>query len=67
MFTEKSENKEEELVPVEKQAIEVKCGKCNGELVLITYWTSKGYKQKIKCENCEASFWRRKNDLDNYY
>lgn len=58
MFTKKSKTDDENLVLVETQELEEKCGKCNTNLVLKVYWSNEGYTKQIECTKCEISVWK---------
>jgi len=59
LYTKKSKVDEEDLVLMETQTLQEKCGKCNGNLILKIYWSKEGYQQKIECSDCDLSAWKR--------
>ncbi|MFW9922686.1 MAG: hypothetical protein ACFFDW_05265 [Candidatus Thorarchaeota archaeon] len=58
MFTKKSKINEEELVLMETQELQEKCGKCEGKLLLKIYWSKEDYVRKIECEKCGMAIWK---------
>ena len=61
MFTKKSPE-EKDLVLIQTQQLQEKCGECGGELILKLYWTKDGYQQNIECKSCDLSVWRQLED-----
>ena len=59
MFTKKASVDEKDLVEIERQDLEEKCGSCNGKLVSKIFWSKEGHHQKIECEECGMSVWRQ--------
>ena len=62
MYTKKSKVDDKDLVLVETQVLQEKCGECDGQLVLKVYWSKEGYQQKIECTDCELSAWKIKKE-----
>jgi len=58
MFSEKNRISEEDLVLIESQLLQEKCGNCGEELALEIYYSNKGYQRKIVCKKCGLSFWK---------
>jgi hypothetical protein len=57
MFRKDSKVKEEDLVLIETQKLEEKCGECGKQLILKVYWSKKGHQRKIECSNCNIEMW----------
>ncbi|NHK30319.1 MAG: hypothetical protein FK730_03135 [Asgard group archaeon] len=58
MFTKDSKVDEEDLVLIESQDLQEKCGSCGTELVLKVFWSKEGHQQKIECPKCGMAVWR---------
>jgi hypothetical protein len=58
MYTKDSKMKEEDLVLIETQDIDEKCGKCGSKLILKVFWTREDYQHKIECSKCDLAIWR---------
>lgn len=58
MFTKDSKVDEKDLVLVETQNIQEKCGACGEQLIIKVFWSKDGYQQKIECTNCGLSIWK---------
>ena len=58
MFTKDSKVEEKNLVLIETQNIQEKCGACGEQLVIKVYWSKDGDQQKIECIKCGLSIWK---------
>ncbi|RLI68309.1 hypothetical protein DRO91_03650 [Candidatus Heimdallarchaeota archaeon] len=58
MFSERNQTSDEDLVLIETQNLQEKCGRCNEPLVLEIYYSKKKYQQKIVCKKCGLFFWK---------
>jgi hypothetical protein len=59
MYTKKPEGNEKDLVFVQSQELNEKCGKCGGQLVIKIFWSKNGYQQKIECLSCGMGGWKK--------
>ena len=50
--------KESDLVLIEAKILQEKCGKCDNALTMKTFWSKKGYQQKIECTSCGLTIWK---------
>ena len=60
MFTKDSKINEKELVLMETQDLQEKCGACGEQLIIKVYWSKEDYQQKIECPKCGLSIWKTK-------
>jgi len=58
VFTKDSKVEEKDLVLIDTQNIQEKCGACGEQLIIKVYWTKDGDQQKIECTKCGLSIWK---------
>ena len=66
MFSEKNKTSDEDLVLIETQSLQEKCGNCGEPLLLEIYYSKKEYQQKIVCKKCDLSFWKTAQKRDEW-
>ncbi len=58
MFTKDSKVDEKDLVLIETQNIQEKCGGCGEQLIIKIFWSKNGDQQKIECTKCGLGIWK---------